>query len=390
MLPPPHDLTLPEGSTATMERVLSAALSRLLRDLGKLPLRRASPGVARSLAEVLRATRAELSREPGRVFGVLRRPNVGTAVRVLRGLEDRRSIDAVAAQLACTLAVELAAAGAELPPLELPRGPARVVCLGHRTVLPGGPARLEAGRWTAGGATVALDADALARPFHPIDGELVLALADDNPLAMLEAHPDKEGNAVALGGRPAARWCEALRDALAAIEAHLPLVREEAALVLHQIVPVGYDARKHLSASYREAIGTIYLTLHPRRMTMAEALIHELSHNKLNALFELDPVLENAFWPLYSSPVRPDPRPLHGVLLAVHAFLPVAELYRRMIEAEVPEAATPDFRRRYAQIVKNNREGAQVLLEHAAPTEVGRGLLDEIARLNASFGDVAV
>src|SRR6185503_20664745 len=93
-----------------------------------------------------------------------------------------------------------------------------------------------------------------------------------------------------------------------------------------------------LSASYQEAIGTIYMTLHPSLMTMTEALIHEFSHNKINALFEIDDVLENAWSPLYASPVRPDPRPLHGVLLAVHAFLPVARLYEALIQAREPAA----------------------------------------------------
>jgi HEXXH motif-containing protein len=172
-----------------------------------------------------------------------------------------------------------------------------------------------------------------------------------------------------------------LKEALDIVAQYLPIVRDEMDLVLHQFVPVGYDEEKHLSASYREAIGTIYLTLHPSVMTMTEAIIHEFSHNKLNALFELDGVLENAFSPLFTSPVRPDPRPLHGVLLAVHAFLPVAELYGRMIEAG-DVRARPD---RFAQIVRKNHEGATVLFENARPTPTGRGLLDEVRRLDERF-----
>ena len=40
--------------------------------------------------------------------------------------------------------------------------------------------------------------------------------------------------------------------------------------------------------------------------------------------------LKNPFEPCYKSPVRPDPRPLWGILLAVHAFLPVAVMHRRL------------------------------------------------------------
>ena len=46
-------------------------------------------------------------------------------------------------------------------------------------------------------------------------------------------------------------------------------------------VPLG-DLQKHLSASYREAIGTIYVTLHPNVMTMAEALVHDFGHARVN------------------------------------------------------------------------------------------------------------
>ena len=38
-----------------------------------------------------------------------------------------------------------------------------------------------------------------------------------------------------------------------------------------QVVPVGFFPDRHLSASYREAIGTLYLSLHPSPMTMVEA-----------------------------------------------------------------------------------------------------------------------
>jgi HEXXH motif-containing protein len=203
---------------------------------------------------------------------------------------------------------------------------------------------------------------------------------------MLEAHPDKNGNAIDLGGHSIERWTKVLDDALDVVATYLPALYEELRLFIHQIVPVGYDEEKHLSASYQEAIGTIYLTLHPSLMTMVEALIHEFSHNKINALFESDDVLENAFSPLYASPVRPDPRPLHGVLLAVHAFQPVARLYERMLLAKDPRAENASFTRRFARIRAINREGAEVVLTHGKPTAIGQGLLDEIRRWDNHFG----
>ena len=120
------------------------------------------------------------------------------------------------------------------------------------------------------------------------------------------------------------------------------------------------------------------MTLHPQLMTMVEATIHEFSHNKLNALLEFDPLLDNAFHPLFTSPVRPDPRPLQGILLAVHAFQPIARFYQLMREREHPLARHPEFERRYRKIVAGNHEGATVLLDKGEPTPIGRGLLDEI------------
>jgi HEXXH motif-containing protein len=229
-----------------------------------------------------------------------------------------------------------------------------------------------------------LSADSLRPEVVPIEGEIVLALADNNPLATQDAHPDKQGNAVDLGGHPASEWVASLREALTLVRLHLPAARDEMDLYVQQIVPVGFHADKHLSASYREAIGTLYLSLHPNPLTMVEALVHEFQHNKLNALLELDRVLENAHEPLYRSPVRPDPRPLHGVLLAVHAFLPVALLYERMIAAGDARASIASHRR-LREIARINREGTDVLRAHARPTPVGKALLDELFRWDRHF-----
>ena len=85
--------------------------------------------------------------------------------------------------------------------------------------------------------------------------------------------------------------------------------------------------------------------------------------------------------------MRPDPRPLHGVLLAVHAFLPIARLYERMLEADDELSRAPAFEERFAQIRATNRRGADVLLEHAQPTEVGQGVIDEIRRWDDYYRD---
>jgi hypothetical protein len=345
-LTPPRDLTIPDPGSTTARDVLSRAIGRLLGEL-RPTLRAHAASAPEDVAAVDRAI-ASL-RDPAPLASVLRRPHVGGLLRTLRGT-PRGEGGALLVELLATLADDLAHLGA-VAPVTLRRSPPRVVS----------PLASREG-------------------YHAVEDDILFALVDNNPLAKHEAHPDKQGNAIDLGGRPVDEWLHSLRGALALVAEHMPDLRSEMTWYVQQIVPVGYFPEKHLSASYREAIGTLYLSLHPNRMTMVEALVHEFQHNKLNALFESDDVLENAHEPLYTSPVRPDPRPLHGVLLAVHAFVPVARLYERMIES-----GATGLHARFGEIVRINREGTEVLFTHARPTSVGRGLMEELARWDEHF-----
>lgn len=383
---PPVDLTLPLAGSTTARTVLSRAIGRLLSDLHDV-LRRpiADPAVRRDVA----ALSAALAKTPDRraaLASVLRRPNVGALVRCARTPD---ADPALVPELLATLAVELAVLGALPGSVRLEHAPAKVVSLlgGFAIALPPGRAIVVSSEAieTADGRRFAFAGPEVERPFHIIDRSVVLALEDNNPLAMYEAHPRKSGNRIDLGDHPLDEWCASLRDAFARIERYLPELRAEHDLFIQQYVPVGWDAEAHLSASYREAIGTIYLTLHPQPMTMTEAVIHEFSHNKINALFEIDDVLHNAYAPLFKSPVRPDPRPLHGILLAVHAFIPVARLYEAMLEANDPLSTHPSFRTRFDAIKAGNHEGMEVLLANADPTQAGRAVLDELARWDRHF-----
>jgi HEXXH motif-containing protein len=371
----PEDLTVPRAGSRTARDVLSAALRRLAGDLGRLrPAFPITPARAHDLGALRTAVADTLRREPGAVFAALRLPTVGAPLRVLR---DGGGDDRVLAQLCATLGRELALAGVLPASLSVSAPPRRILSLTSRTSIdvPAGAAAI-----TIDTGGVYVDGRRLGQEpaYAPIDGELVLALADDNPLAMLEAHPDKSGNALDLGGRAPEEWTASLSGALALVAEHLPDVRAAIGAAVRQFVPVGFEPEKHLSASYREAIGTVYLTLHPHPMTMAEAVVHEAQHNVLNALFETDDVLDDAWEPRHRSPVRPDLRPLAGVLLAVHAFVPIACLYERMIDAGHPLAAHGSFRRRLAEIAAKNHEGTETLRASARPTEAGAGLLDEL------------
>ena len=211
---------------------------------------------------------------------------------------------------------------------------------------------------------------------------LELSRVDSNPLAMEEAHPDKEGNAINLGGKTEAEWVDSLNQAVDLIKQTLPGWAEELQSTTQRVLPVGFEPEMHLSASYREAPGIVYMTLHPDPLTMAEALIHETQHGKLNLLSWVDPVLHNAYSAWSESPVRPDLRPVMGVLLAVHAFVPVAALHHRLHATGHPLSKTRRFEERRQEVLAGNAGGLRLVEEIGEPTPLGQRVITGLRTLH--------
>lgn len=223
--------------------------------------------------------------------------------------------------------------------------------------------------------------------YHPLADGLHLATLDTHPLSDREAHPDKSGNALDLGGRPVEDWVVALQEALALIAQGLPQWDAERRGSLQRLVPVGFEPERHLSASYREAPGIAWLTLHPDPLTLAEAIVHETQHSKLNLLSWLDPVLDNGHSEWTESPVRPDLRPLMGVLLAAHAFVPVAMLHRNLAQADHPLSRGPRFVQRRQEVLDSNARGLAVVRAKGRPTRLGARVVDDLHRLHQALVD---
>jgi len=212
--------------------------------------------------------------------------------------------------------------------------------------------------------------------------KLALSLVDTNPLSMEEAHPDKVGNAISLGGKSPGSWVSALEEALNLISLALPDWYAELQHTTQRILPVGFEPEMHLSASYREAPGIVYMTLHPDPLTMAEALIHETQHGKLNLLTWLDPVLDNAYTAWTASPVRPDLRPVMGVLLAVHAFVPVSAFHSALAAQNHPISRSQKFQDRRIAVLAGNANGLDIVQAKAKPTAIGARLIRELRLLH--------
>ena len=226
---------------------------------------------------------------------------------------------------------------------------------------------------------------------QPLDahGGPVLALADSNPLSSLEEHPDKSGNQLDLGSRSVEDWCTTLRSALELVADAIPGLGEEVHASLERIVPVGFEPERHYSASYREGPGLIYMTLHPSLLTMAEAIVHETQHGKLNLLRWFDPLLVNGDSVWTKSEVRPDLRPLRGVLLAVHAFVPVAALHHQLAAQRHPLADSEVFRRRRQEVLAANERGLRTVIAEGQPSELGARVLTGLRELHGFLVDAS-
>ncbi len=393
---PPSDLTFPADAEASTSReLLSTYLKLQYRTLLKLPYA-ALLGVRRPGEEFAALVKSVATSEPGFLFNILRLPTIGGLLRLIATRAGNRlELRDWTLELVAQVNTELATIGIAHGKITPRGGFERLVSLHERFSIDVRGAReihFDGDQITivSMGDTETYDATDLsgprvAHPYHEIRGQIVLPTYDNNPRAGDEAHPDKDGNHVDLGGKPVSEWLGTMNSAFGIIDEFAAELVPEMNLLLHQIFPVGYEPEKHLSASLMTVLGNIYMTLHPDPLVMAEALIHEFSHNKINALWSLSPLLENAFEPLFASPVRPDPRPLFGVLLAVHAFLPVEQMYLRMIEADHPLVKHPRFMRRRDQIRESNNAAATTVLDNGIATEMGGEVLEEIRRLNERF-----
>jgi len=405
------DLTLPLAGSRTARRLIADHAERRARAFVGFPAALLAPADRPTFAAARAAVIAASRDDPAFARALFAQPTESTLItcaeaelrpggdgprlRALMSAASRQILTALAAARRLRIEHRAAASPAVAPlchaaaNLRVAFGP-RATSIAFRD----GGIAVEGGGHTVlvdlgDPAASASDLAVVDRPYHRVAAGLWLACHDNNPLAMVEAHPDKAGNALSLGGRPASEWVEALAAAVALIDAHLAGVGAELRAIGRLFVPVGFDAERHLSASYRESIGTMYLTLHPNPMTMAEAVVHEFQHNKLNAAIAIDPLLTNAWSPLYASPVRPDPRPLHGVILAVHAFQPVALLYLAMWRAAHPWSRQPAWRERFARVIALVRQGAATVLANAHATPAGAAFFDQMRAIDRELESAA-
>lgn len=108
---------------------------------------------------------------------------------------------------------------------------------------------------------------------------------------------------------------------------------------------------------------------------LLEHIVHEASHIHLNCLMSVDPLILNASHERFVSPLRPDPRPIIGVLHATYVSARVARVFMKLYESlENPELLQP-----LAETLDEAFRGIIEIKKHAKLTSCGKKLIDSIS-----------
>jgi HEXXH motif-containing protein len=149
---------------------------------------------------------------------------------------------------------------------------------------------------------------------------------------------------------------------------------QELSAGLRTLIPLSFKQNVNGSSS-RAAFGGIALSEKDSAVRLAEVLVHEMQHSKINALLDLHPLVHNDDR-LWRAPWRTDPRPLIGVLHGIYAFTSVVEFWRIEREYLTGESQRRAAQRIFADRRHQVREAIDTVRSAPALTELGRRLVD--------------
>jgi hypothetical protein len=135
------------------------------------------------------------------------------------------------------------------------------------------------------------------------------------------------------------------------------------------VIPIG-SGRKVAGASSRAAFGGVALSKKDSGAELAEVLVHELQHSKVNAVLDLVSLQDGESDRMFYAPWRSDPRPVLGVLHGIYAFASVVEFWH--VERQSGRAAEFAFVYRKLQVL----EAVEQLRNAPELTGQGRGLVE--------------
>jgi HEXXH motif-containing protein len=128
--------------------------------------------------------------------------------------------------------------------------------------------------------------------------------------------------------------------AWAMLEHHLPDCADWVAAATSVVIPLYSDNTGQFhSSSAPDLPGLVQMDLAGGVMQILEAMVHETAHQHLYLAEAAAPLVDPADQGRYRSPLRSEPRPLHGILMAWHALAYITLLYREMIACGVLDTA---------------------------------------------------
>lgn len=129
------------------------------------------------------------------------------------------------------------------------------------------------------------------------------------------------------------------------------------------VIPIRRLSHDHSrSSSSADLHGAVFLTIHDY-VQAVEALVHESAHQHLFMAETHGALVNPNHSGLYSSPLRKDPRPLRGVLLACHALAYMGAFYRDAISKKM--APVDVLEQRMRGVRKNFFDAQELLFRNA-------------------------
>lgn len=166
-----------------------------------------------------------------------------------------------------------------------------------------------------------------------------------------------------------AEWDLHLAAAGELLDRYLPDHRAVITEGLRAVVPqVHAPEGHHGSQTARHAFGAVSIAHPADPEILAELLLHEFQHVKLNGLLDLCDLHHRERKVMLTVPWRDEPRPVEAALHGAYAFLAVAEFWL----ARLREAEHPRFKERFTYVARQVGTVPEDLLECGALTGAGR------------------
>jgi uncharacterized protein len=176
-----------------------------------------------------------------------------------------------------------------------------------------------------------------------------------------------------------ARWQREFAAAWMLIERDYTPYAAGLAAGLSAIVPLARaEPGRHVSATARDAFGSLAMARPGDPAVFALLLIHEFQHVKLGAVLDMLDLYDPADSGRYYAPWRDDPRPLEGLLQGAYAHIAVTDFWRVRRATVTGEGESAAAATAFAQWRQETMAAIDTLARSGSLTDVGERFVAEM------------